>query len=162
LVDTGRGQVIHQSETRPTKLCRRREVWGNSKKKQTKMAKDNKAIEVAKSAINEALKLSPHQWTGPMSGKVIRASIGNLAGADAQPIKLTPFDDDVIELIVKPTRELQMRLLKRIVAAHGGTMDADTEKNVTRVVSAPAFNLELIKAGKIKGTDDGGLSDLLG
>lgn len=126
------------------------------------MSKNTKAIEVAKNTINEALGLNPKQWTGPMSGKVIRASISNLTGADEKPITLTPFDDDVIELIVKPTRKLQVRLLKRIVAAHGGTMDADTEKNINRVVSAPAFNLELIKAGKIKGTDDGGLNDLLG
>jgi hypothetical protein len=151
-----------RAKPRPTMLSSGARSWGKLQETKTKMSKKNNANVVAKAAINEALGLNPTQWTGSMSGKVLRASISNLTGADQQPIALTPFDDDVIELIVKPTRELQVRLLKRIVAAHGGTMDADTEKTINRVVSAPAFNLELIKAGKIKGTDDGGLNDLLG
>lgn len=126
------------------------------------MSKENNANVVWKTAVNEALGLNPNSWTGPMSGKVIRASIANLENRDDQPIALTPFENDVIDLIVRPTHEVQMRLLKRIVTGHGGIMDADTEKNITRVVSAPAFKLELTKAGKIKGTDDGGLNDLLG
>ena len=55
-----------------------------------------------------------------------------------------------------------MRVLRRIAASHNATMTSADEEIIRKVVSAPSFKLELVKAGRIKDKNAGKLNDLLG
>jgi hypothetical protein len=144
-------------------LCRRREVLEELQESKIKMSANVKDSNIVfKTPVADCAKQYPNQWNGSMSTSVIVAGITNLTGEDAKPIVLTPAEEHVIEVMCRPTRDGQMLVIKRIIEDHGGKLDADTEKNITRVVNAGEFKKELVKAGIIKdpGSDD--LKGLLG
>ena len=118
--------------------------------------------EVFKAKVNERLALHPNQWTGEDSAEVVRSMVETLVDDKGKPIVLTDAEKDVIQLASRPTNEVQVRVIKRIIEAHKGSFDTDTENRVRRVVSPTGFKMELTKAGMIKDTGSNALKDLLG
>ena len=117
--------------------------------------------EVFKAKVKERLNMHPNQWTGEDSVAVVLGILTTLKDDQGNPILLTPGEKDVINLASRPTNEVQVRVIKRIIEHHNAKFDTDTEDRIRRVVSPTAFKMELIKAGFIKDTGEGGLKDLL-
>ena len=117
---------------------------------------------VFKKSVNERLAKHENQWSGEDSVEVVMSVIAILKDNQENPITLTPEEQDVITLASRPTNEVQMRVVKAILAKHKAQLDPVAEGLIKRVVGAGTFKLELVKAGKIKDTTKGGLKDLLG
>lgn len=123
---------------------------------------NNDSKTVFKAKVTERLALHANQWTGIDSVEVVRAMVVSLKDENGRSIELTAAEKDIIQLASRPTSEVQVRVIKRIIEAHNAKFDADTEDRVRRVVNPAAFKMELVKAGFIKETSEGGLKDLLG
>lgn len=117
--------------------------------------------EVFKSNVNARLQLHPNLWAGDDSAFVVRSIVSSLTDGKGNAVQLTPEDEDVINLASRPTSEVQLRVVRSIVAKHGATLDAATEKLVKRVISPTMFKIELAKAGKIMDSGSSDLKDLL-
>jgi hypothetical protein len=118
---------------------------------------DLKAVYTDK--VKERLALHPNQWTGEDSARVVEAYISSLTDEKGKPIILTALQKDVINLISRPTFDVQVRLVKRLIEDHGVKFDADTEKRIKDLVNPTTFKRKLIEGGHIKGTGD---EDVLG
>jgi ABC-type Fe3+-hydroxamate transport system substrate-binding protein len=123
-------------------------------------SQDIKAIFKAK--VTEQLDLHPNQWAGDDSVAVVLSVVKTLTDADGKPITLTPHEEDVIKLASKPTTEVAVGVIKQITEDHKATLDKTVEALLRRVISAPAFKVELAKAGFIKEQSASALKDLLG
>lgn len=126
------------------------------------MADQASVDEVFKTKVKERLELHANQWTGKDSAVVNQAIVTSRHDKDDKPIELSQFEKDVIQLASQPTFEVQVRVIRSVIEAHGGKVDVDTDKRIRQVVNPTMFKATLIKAGKIKGDDDSGLKDLLG
>ena len=114
-----------------------------------------------KAMINERLALHPNQWGGEDSAEVVRSCVTTLKGVDEKPIVLTDEENDLITLASAPNHDVQMRVIRRIVAAHKAEMTQTDADLIKRVMSAPTFKLELVKAGKIEDAKASKLKNLL-
>ena len=126
----------------------------------SEVIKDGKIV--FKTTVNERLALHPNTWNGDASVEVLRAIITNLKDSKGEAIALTPVEVDAITIACRPTFEVQVRLIKRILESRGVRADADTEKNLVRVISPAKFTKELQKLGLIKEAGASDLKDLLG
>ena len=126
------------------------------------MPDESNAVKTAfKAKINECLTGKPNQWAGPESAEVVRSCVTALKGDDGSPIVLTDEENDLITLCSAPTHDVQMRVIRRIVAAHKADLSQSDADLIKKVVSAPTFKLELVKAGRITDTKASKLKDLL-
>ncbi|MGC3990586.1 MAG: hypothetical protein QM796_13080 [Chthoniobacteraceae bacterium] len=121
----------------------------------------NNVKEAFKNTVNQRLTLRPNQWTGEDSAEVVKSIIRSIQKSDGSPIELTDEESDVVTIVSRPTHDVQMRVIRNIIEKHGATMDKDAEVLIRSVVSATAFKIELVKAGKIKETSTSKLSKLL-
>lgn len=122
----------------------------------------NESNAVLKSVVSERLKLNPNQWTGGESAKVTGALLSIVKNKEDKPIVLDEGDLDVIECICKPNHDAHMRVVERIAEKHGGKLDADTRKEIERVINPTKFKKELVAAGVIRESGSEDLKDLLG
>lgn len=141
-------------------LCTSRTGWNPTGT--LHMPKTNSNVkEVFKAAVNQRLLTNPNQWTGEGSVAVVRALVVNINDDQGNPISPTADEIDVMTIASRPTHDLHMKVIKTIIARHNGKLDPTTEGLIDRVVSAGAFKLELVKAGKIKSDDSDELSGML-
>lgn len=118
--------------------------------------------EVFKTKVNERLAMHPNAWTGKDSAAVTRSLVENCKGRDGKLVKPSELELAIIQLASQPTFELQVRVIRGVLEANGGTFDGDTEKWIRKCVSPTAFKNELIKAGRIKDEGNDTLNDVLG
>lgn len=114
-----------------------------------------------KTKVNERLTQKPNHWAGEESAEVIRACLTAHNGADGNPITLTDEENDLVTLASAPNHDVQMRTFRRIAANHKLVLAPADEELIRKVVNAPSFKLELVKAGRIKDKNTGKLNDLL-
>lgn len=137
-----------------------REALKQSNTNMSEFINDGKVV--FKTKVSERLVSHPNTWPGDASAEVIRAIITNHKDSKGEPITLTPVEVDAISIACRPQFEVQVRLIKRILESRGVRADADTEKNILRVISPAKFIKELQKLGLIKEAGDSDLKDLLG
>jgi|GEM_PF-5474142 len=123
------------------------------------MAEEKKVKEVFGTTLNAELKAHPGQWDGKASAAMTKAILTTRVDKDGNLVVLTAQEEDILQLASRPTHEVQVRVIRAILEAHGVTVDAETDKTIRRVVSPTAFKMELMKAGRIKDTSSD-LSDL--
>jgi hypothetical protein len=115
-----------------------------------------------KEAVTKCLSKGTNNWTGDDSAEALYAILGSLKDSKDEPIKVTDVEKDAITIACKPTFEVQVRMVVRILESRGVLANADTRKNIERVVSPAKFKKELIKAGLIKEPGGSDLTGLLG
>lgn len=115
-----------------------------------------------KARTNERLVLRPNQWSGEDSAEVVRSCVTALKSSDGNPVVLTDEENDLITLVSAPSHDVQMRTIRRIAANHKAELAQTDADLIKKVVSAPTFKLELVKAGRITDTKASKLKDLLG
>ena len=126
------------------------------------MTEDTNPLKSAlKAKINERLTLHPNNWNGEASAEVVRSCVTALKGGDGNPVVLTEEENDLITLASAPSHDVQMRVIRRIVANHKAELAQADADLIKKVVSAPVFKLELVKAGRIIDTKASKLKDLL-
>src|SRR5258706_14088244 len=101
--------------------------------------------------VKERLNLHPNQWAGEDSAKVVEAYLSRMTDDKGKAIVLTEFERDVITLISRPTFDVQVRLIKRLIEDRGVKFDSDSEKRIKDVVNPTTFKRKLIESGHIKG-----------
>ncbi len=126
------------------------------------MTENEKKIQaVFKAKINELLAAHPNEWKGEDSAAVVLDLIRALEDGNGNPVELTEEEVQVVTLASRPVQEVQMPVIQNIVAKHGSIPSPVFTDRVTRVVTANAFKIELVKLGKIKDTRASGLKNLL-
>lgn len=114
-----------------------------------------------KAKVNERLGPNPTSWGGEDSAEVVRSCVTALKGGDGNPVVLTEEENDLITLVSAPSHDVQMRVIRRVVADHNAELTQADADLIKKVVSAPVFKLELVKAGRITDTKANKLKDLL-
>jgi hypothetical protein len=157
------GKFFTRAKPGSTKLSMRRKILEELKENNTNMSHFiNDSKTVFADSVKACLTKNGDRWDGNASAEVLRAIITNLKDSKGEAITLTPVEVDAITIACRPTFEVQVRLMKRILESRGVLANADTEKNIERVINATKFTKELLKAGLIKETGASDLKDLLG
>ena len=126
------------------------------------MTEDTNPLKTAfKAKINDRLTLHPNNWNGEASAEVVRSCVTALKGGDGTPVVLTDEENDLITLVSNPNHDVQMRVIRRILTSHKAELAQADADLIKKVVSAPVFKLELVKAGRIIDTKANQLKDLL-